>query len=149
MSCSLHLRLQGRRRLATRWVRPGDDLEPSIEMLDNGGATLDPITAIDVADAVFVMDRRVMDVTADDAVRLMALRLHGERAFEVTDEVYCIFYLEFRPLRQRPVSESEPSPAGIEQGVEQNGGLVGLVTDQCEPARMLMTTSNRSPWMTR
>ena len=42
-------------------------------------AALDPVTAIDVTQAKVVVQRGGVDVAADNAVGLVALRLGGER----------------------------------------------------------------------
>src|SRR5215510_6009571 len=56
-----------------RAAGPADDLEAAVEVLDHGGAALDPVAAIDVATAAIIPDDRMMDMTADDAVDAVPL----------------------------------------------------------------------------
>ena len=49
-------------------IDPGDDFELSIEMLDDSGATLHPIAAVDVAQTEVIAHRRMMDVSTDHSV---------------------------------------------------------------------------------
>src|SRR5262249_29487879 len=77
------VRLGGESRLARQGLGPDPphDLELSVEMLDNRGAALDPVAAIDVAQAEIVADHGVMDVAADDAVEAAPPPgFRGERA---------------------------------------------------------------------
>src|SRR5262245_40157681 len=82
---------------------PGQDFETAVLMLDQGGAALDPIATIHVADAVFIADRCVMNVAADHTIRTVALGFASESLLERADVVYGVLDLELRPLRQRPV----------------------------------------------
>src|SRR5215475_9812485 len=108
---------QLRGALATlRIPYPGDDLEMAVRVLDHGAAALDPVAAIDVADAVEFADRGVMDVAADDAGGGVALRLDRERLLECADVVDGVLDLELEPLRQRPVGQAERAADGIEGG---------------------------------
>lgn len=51
-------------------------------MLGNGRAAFHPITTIDVANPKIVVDRRMMDMAADDAVNIVLARIRDQRAFE-------------------------------------------------------------------
>src|SRR5262249_35588500 len=61
----LVVRVGGLGRALLQDVGPGDDLEPPVGMLGDRGAALDPVTAIDVADAEILVDRGEVDVAAD------------------------------------------------------------------------------------
>src|SRR5436190_891940 len=50
-------------------------LHPAVEVLDHGGAALDPIAAIDVGETFSLTNDGVVDVSADHAVNIMAARL--------------------------------------------------------------------------
>ena len=106
-------------------------------MLGDRGAALDPVAAIDIADAEILVDRRVMDVAADDAVDAAALRLGSQRLLEGADIVHCVLDLVLRPLRQRPIGEAKPPAQCVEVAVDEDGEVVGLVAGEREPARML------------
>src|SRR5215472_15537531 len=79
---------------------PPHDLELSVEMLDYRGAALDPVAAIDVAQAEIVADHGVMDVAADDAVEAAPPGFRGERALVFADEGHGVLDLQLGPFRQ-------------------------------------------------
>ena len=119
-----------------RAARPGDDLETAVVVLDHRGAAFHPVAAIDVADAVIVVDDGVMDVTADDAVGGVPTRLGHQRLLELADEVHRVLDLQLGPLRQRPVGEAQPAAQRVEHAVGDDGEVVGLVAERGEPARL-------------
>ena len=77
----------GQKRAHGVSLGPGDDLESAVRVLGDRRAALDPVAAIDVADAELVVDLGVVDVAADDAVDAAAVRLGGQRLLEVADVV--------------------------------------------------------------
>ena len=91
---------------ASGLIRPGDDLEMAVVVLDQRRAALDPVAAIHVADAALVADHRVVDVAADHAVGVVAPRLGGERLLERADIVDGVLDLLLGPLRQRPIGHA-------------------------------------------
>src|ERR1700684_2267390 len=95
---------------------PGDDLQPAVEMLDRGAATLDPIAAIDVARRREVADRGLMDVAADYALGVPPRGLAGERLLEAADGVEHVLDLVARPPRQRPARQVELPTHDIDGG---------------------------------
>src|SRR5207302_6399701 len=115
---------------------PGDDLEVAVRMLDDGAAAFHPVAAIDVAHALEVADRRVVDVAADHAGGGVALRLDRQRLLERADVVDGVLHLALEPLRQRPVGQAELAANAVERGVEDEREPVGVVAEQREPARM-------------
>ena len=66
-------------------------------MLADRRAALHPVAAVDVAHAEIVVDRGVVDVAADDAVGVVALRLVGQRLLELADEVDRVLDLQLGP----------------------------------------------------
>src|SRR5882757_1863806 len=78
---------QGRARVRAHRLGPGDDLEPAVEVLHERGAAFDPVAAIEIAHAELVVDRRMMDVAADDAVDMEAPGFRRERLFEIADVI--------------------------------------------------------------
>ncbi len=54
---------------------------------DNSRSTFDPVAAVQVMDAIDEAIGGMMDVTADDAVRLVTAGNVRQCAFEFTDEV--------------------------------------------------------------
>jgi hypothetical protein len=112
------------------------DLEPPIEMLDDCAAALDPIAAIDIADAEIVMDDGVMDVPADHAIGATVARLLCQRPLELADVVHGVLDLQLGPLRQRPVGKAQPPAQRIEDAIDGDGNVIGLAAEQREPARL-------------
>src|SRR5258708_21656007 len=85
---------RGRRR---RLRGPFDDLKLSIEMLDSCGAAFHPVAAVYVNQAVDGADHRMVDVTADHAVDMLAAALGAQRLLELADEVDGVLDLELDP----------------------------------------------------
>jgi hypothetical protein len=117
-------------------LEPGKNLKAPVAMLGQRRAALDPIAAVHVADAEIVMDHGVMDVAANDAVNIAALRLRGERLFECTDIVDGILDLALCPLRQRPIRKAEPAANRVEVAIDQDGEIVSGIAQEREPARV-------------
>src|SRR6516164_4474592 len=116
---------------------PGENLKAAVVMLDQRRATFDPVTAIHVADAEIIVNHGVMDVAADHAVDLAALRLFGQSLLEGADIVHRVLDLMLRPLRERPIGKAELAADGVEIPIDQDGEVVSGVAEKREPARML------------
>lgn len=65
--------------------RPVDQLQPSVLMLDEGGAALDPVSIVQVFDAVNRSHFGVVGMAAHDAVEAAAASLVRERDLETVD----------------------------------------------------------------
>ena len=68
-----------------RCRRPSDDPDVAADLLDEGRAALDPVAAIEIAQASDVAVGGVVDVAADDAVGAAPARLLRERVLEFAD----------------------------------------------------------------
>src|SRR5262249_51356817 len=79
---------------------PVDDLQPSIEVLDDRRAAFDPVAAIDINQPFERADDRVVYVPADDALRAPPPRLVRQCQLKGTDEIDCVLDLELCPPRQ-------------------------------------------------
>jgi len=66
-------------------------------------------------------------MTANDAINAPPKRLCGQRALILTDEVDGILDLQLRPLRQRPICQSQQTPDCVEVGIEPDGEVVGVI----------------------
>jgi hypothetical protein len=106
-------------------------------VLGHGRAAFDPIAAVDVAHRKALVDRRMVDVAADDAVDRMAVRFGAERLFKLADMAHGVLDLELGPSRQRPIRQAEPPAHGVEDGVDDERHPVGVVAQQGDPARVL------------
>src|SRR5262249_6939462 len=89
-SCGAHPSAERGRAYRVLHGRAGDDLEPAVRVLGDGRATFHPVSAIDVTNAGCLVNRRMMNVTADDAVDAMTMSFRCQRAFEFTDEIHGI-----------------------------------------------------------
>ena len=118
-------------------IGPIDDLEAAVLVLDQRRAAFHPIAAIHVADAEIVVHHRVMDMAADHAVDLVAMRFRGQRLLEGADIVHRVLDLVLGPLRQRPVAKAEAAAHGVEIAVDQDGEVVGRIAEERQPARVL------------
>src|SRR5262249_51491502 len=95
-----------------------------------------PITAIDVTEAAIPTNRRMVDVSADDAVDTAPVRFRGERLLEFPDEVDRVLHLQLGPLRERPIGQPERLPDRVAARVEPDRKLVGLIAEKSEPTRV-------------
>jgi hypothetical protein len=66
-----------RDRIETPWVDPVKDLEPSVEMLDQSSAALNPVTAVAIENVADLAQLGMVDVAADDTLDPAAARLVG------------------------------------------------------------------------
>jgi hypothetical protein len=80
-------------------LSPAQQAEASLEVLDQRGATLDPVAVVAVCDAVDLYDFGAVYVTADDALHATPARLDGDRALEIRDVLH-------RVLTQRGTRQS-------------------------------------------
>jgi len=110
--------------------------EAAVRVLDDRGAALDPVAAIEIAHAEIRVDRGVMDVAADHAVGAVAVGLGDQRLLELADIADRVLDLELRPLRERPVREAEPAPHRVENAIGHDREIVGGAAEQREPARL-------------
>ena len=122
--------------LAAGAVGPFDDLELAVVVLDHGGAALHPVAAIDVANAVVVVDDGMVDVPADHPVGGVPLRLGHQRLLELADEIHRVLDLQLGPLRERPIRKAQAPAQRVEDAVGRDGEVVGLVAQEREPARL-------------
>jgi hypothetical protein len=76
---------------------PSDHLKGSIMMFGNRSAAFDPITRVNVVDAVDVPAGRMVDVTADDAIHTLPTSLVGKSFLEASDEADSILDLQLSP----------------------------------------------------
>src|SRR5882724_10352766 len=75
--------LTGRGSGCRRRLRgPFDDLKLSIEMLDSCRAAFHPVAAVHVHQPVDIADHRMVDVTADHTIDVLAAALGAERLLE-------------------------------------------------------------------
>jgi len=86
-------------------------LHPPVEVLDDGGARVDPVAAVEVGDAVDLALRGGVDVAADDAVGAAAARVACDGLLELEDEGERGLHLALGEAGQRPVArEAEVAP---------------------------------------
>jgi hypothetical protein len=83
---------------------PAHELHASLVVLDNRGAVVHPVAAIDIDDALDALDDGRMDVAADHAVEAQALDVVHDALLEVADEGNCQLNLKVgATLRNRNV----------------------------------------------
>src|SRR5262245_28903650 len=133
---NLHTALLRQQVARLRAAGPADDLEAAVEVLDHGGAALDPVAAVDVAAAGIIPDDRMMDMTADDAVDAVPPGFGRDCLLVMADEVDSVLDLQLGPLRQRPVRKAKLTPNDVERCVAPDRDVIGLITKQRQPARM-------------
>src|SRR6185436_12470989 len=97
---------------------PAQDAQTTLEILDEGGAALDPVAVVAIENALDGSYLGVMDVAAYHAVDAAAARLAGDGALVVADVLHGILDAVLQVGRQRPIGQSEPAPPPVEGGVE-------------------------------
>jgi hypothetical protein len=102
-------------------------------ILADGRAALNPIAGIHVADAEPVVDRRVMDVAADDAISPVALRLGYKRLLIVADQADGAFDALLRPIGEGPVGQSEETTGAGSKMIGRQQKRIGPIAQSREP----------------
>jgi hypothetical protein len=102
--------------------------------LDDGGAALHPVAAVEVVDAALEdAVGGVVDVAADDAVGLSAARLCRHRLLEGADEGHRLLDAVLEVGRERPVAEPQMAPHPVQGVVEPQCQLVAAVAQEGKP----------------
>ncbi len=78
-------------------LHPGDQFERAVHRLDDRRAAFHPVAGVDVADTVDILHHRMMNMSADDAVHIVAARFVRHHALELADEIDGMLDLELRP----------------------------------------------------
>ena len=120
-----------RDRIETPWVDPVKDLELSVEMLDESGAALDPITAVAIENIADLAELCMVDVAADYALDPAAARLVGYCFAKGGDVLHRVLDALLEIGRERPVRIAELAPHRVEVTVQPNRGSVCAVAEQC------------------
>ena len=81
-----------------------NQLETPVEMLDDGGTTIDPVAAIGVDQTTDVANRRPMDVPTNDAIQTALARCLDGRVFEIENELHRFFHTAFGIAGQGPLA---------------------------------------------
>lgn len=103
--------------------------------LDNRGAAVDPVTAVDVGDAIELAQCGSVDVAADHAVDAALARVMYDRVLEIENETHGALDLALRIAGERPVAGHAQEPAqGRQPQIEVHEDVVGPVPQECEPA---------------
>ena len=123
-----------RARLDVRSVAPADDLEAAVEVLDERRAAFDPVAAVEIGDAVVMLDRGVVDVAADRRrrrPRVAPPRPAPPRSGPCNSTAF--FTLCFAQADKRPVGEAEAAPHAVDLPVEPERHVIGTVAERGEP----------------
>lgn len=65
-----------------------NEFDFAVEIFNQGSATLHPVSAVKVLDAVDHFDLGLVDMAADDAIGLMAAGHGGQRLFVLGDKFH-------------------------------------------------------------
>ena len=101
-----------------------DDAHRAVHLLDQRGATLDPVTAIQVERVANLRDLGAVDVAADDAIDTAGGGKPDHGFFELGDVLHRRLGAELQIGRYRPVPESQPAPNAVEKRVEGKDPIV-------------------------
>ena len=92
---------------------PINQLHISVQMFDYGGATIYPVTTIQVSQAVDLFNRGPMDMSANGAVQLAFTRMADDGVLNVNAESHRSLYRAFGIAGQRPLTgyfQCSPQP---------------------------------------
>jgi len=103
-----------------------DELDFAVEILDEGGAAFDPVSAVEVLDAADGFHLGAVDVAADDAIRLMTFGHGGEGVLVFGDVFHGGLGLEFEIGGEGPVAEAEHTAEAVEIQVEIQDPVVDV-----------------------
>lgn len=106
-------------------------------MFDDRAAGLDEIPSIHIKDPADVANRRVMDMAAHDPIGMVAPRRFSESRLEGADKIHRVFDLEFGPLRQGPIGESECPASLVKPKIQPKRHVVSPIAKKSDPARVL------------
>ena len=105
----------------------------AVVILGQGGQRLDPVARIEVEDVAHHALVGLVDVAADDALRVMAPGFRRQQFLEAADIIDRVLHLKLRPGGQRPVGQPQPPAHYVQVCVQRQRGFVGPVTEQGEP----------------
>src|SRR6202021_1995730 len=125
---------------------PGDDLQPSVEMLDKGRTALDPIAIVAIEDAAQVADFGMVDVATNDAVEAAFARLVGQRFSARPDILHSVLHLQLQVSRKRPVLIAEHATQYVEIAVDGECSGAGFVAGRAGPFRELPPGVENRAW---
>ncbi len=112
-----------------------DDLHAAVGVLDDGGAGIDPVAAVDVGHAVVLPDRGAVDVAADHSVHAAIAHGADHRILEVEDEADRALHLAFGVAGERPVTGyAEAAPQPGQPCIDPHQQVVADVAQQRHPA---------------
>src|SRR4029453_7581193 len=117
-------------------MRPGDDFEAAIVPLAHRRAAFHPVATVNVTQPIIVVHRRGVNVAADHAIGLVALRLGRERFLERTDIIDRVLDLELGPFRKRPIWRAQHTAERVENPVSLEREFIGFVAEKREPTRL-------------
>ncbi len=105
---------------------------PSLRLADRRAA-FHPVAGVEVVDALDVARGGVVDVSADDAVDVVAPGFVRQRLLELADEVDGRLDAQLQVRRQRPVAEAEAAADEVQRMVHPQRQLVAAVAEEGEP----------------
>ena len=91
-----------------------DEFDLAVEIFNQSRATFNPISAVQVLHIADHFHFRAVNVTADDAVSLVAARHRSQRVLVFGDKFYGGLGLGFQKCRERPITKSHHAPQPVE-----------------------------------
>lgn len=86
-------------------------------MLDQRGATLNPVAVVAIERALDRAHLGMMDMSANHSVDLSLTRGTRDRVLELSDELHGFLDLQLQECGQRPVRETEAAADAVEPTV--------------------------------
>ena len=91
-----------------------DEFDIAVEIFNQGGAAFNPISAVQIFDAVNCFRFGAVDVPADHAIGLLVARHGGKRALVFGDKFHRRFRFEFQIASEGPIAKATSAAQPVE-----------------------------------
>ena len=109
---------------------PFHHFQPAVQVLDDGGAGIHPVAAVDIGEAVDLLDGRPVDVPADDIIiEAPKIKEHGDYATTVAMRLVKLIKGNPRALAQSVIDHLDFAQAGILSADIAGPGFINFTMD--------------------
>ena len=116
---------------------PCNKLHATVKMFHDCGATIHPVTAVQIRKSINFLYYRPMNVTANGTIQFPFTHMSNDRIFKIKNKADSSFDLAFDIARERPVSGASKSPAQPRQiNIQVHQHIVRFVAQNGYPSVM-------------
>src|SRR3990167_942064 len=118
-------------------MSPFDEFKPTVQMFDNGGTTVHPVSAVNIKQPAHFLDGGTMDVATHHTIQAAFAHCMDDGILEIVDKTDRRFNLALGIARQRPVSANMQGASHPRQpGIGPDQQIVGDIAEYGDPAMM-------------